>query len=152
MNRPHVILAGVTVFHADILATGEFQQGGMTKLGGSVDAAHNRGIADDLALSGDTDVLRIHGRDEADKSLDPAAFPANLGERIVSQIGRSQNRRARIEAQKGVGAKHDCTGKILARGNQDLSPSEHAATVQCLLDCGCIFCLAIAPMRRSRAH
>jgi len=79
MDRPHVVLIGKAIFHANVLAVGEFEQRGMAQLRDAVYAPDNGAVADNLASSDDADVLRIHGRDQTDESLDPAAFPAHLG-------------------------------------------------------------------------
>ena len=64
--------------------------------------ATQRRIADDLAGSDDADAVGVDRIDQAGAALDPFAFPANLRDGVVGEVGRAEDGGVLVEAQNRV--------------------------------------------------
>ena len=66
---------------------------------------------------------------------DPAAFPADLSDRVVVHVGGAGEGGVGGEAEEGVRAELEGSGEVVAGGDEDFAAAEgEAATVDGLLD------------------
>jgi hypothetical protein len=75
---------------------------------------------------------------------DPAAFPADLSDGIVVQVGGAGEGCVGGEAEEGARAELDCSGEVVAGWDEDFAAAEEPATVDGLLDGGGVFGGAVA--------
>ena len=86
----------------------------------------------------------VHGVDETDVAVDPAAFPADLGDGIVGHVGRSRGGWRLFRGGGGCGCEFEGAGEIIARGDEDFAAAEDGAAVNGLLDGGGVLGCAVA--------
>src|ERR1700729_405002 len=101
---------------------------------GTYNAAFDLWAGDDLPLADDRDVIRILCGDKRAVALDPAAFPAHLRHGIVRNVGRTHQTCAFVKTQSCVRPQNQRGGQIVTWRYAHLSPAQHIAAVQSLLD------------------
>ena len=138
------MVVGGEILEANIIAADGLDQGGMAQRILGRGPAAQRGVADDLAGSDDADVVGVDRIDEAGAALDPLAFPANLRDGIVGEVGSAEDGGVLVEAQNGVRLEGDGAGEIVAGGNEHFAAAQHPAAVDRLLNGGGVFGRAVA--------
>ncbi len=116
----------------------------MAEWGFGAGAASEGVRADDLAGADDAGVVGVEGVDEGGVAGDPATLPADLRDRVVVHVGGAGEDGVGCEAEEGAGAELDCSGEVVARGDEDFAAAEDRTTVDGLLDGGGVFGGAIA--------
>jgi hypothetical protein len=138
MDGPHLVLLGNAVQDVNAGAVGELDQCGMTKTGLLINSAWDGGAASDAACAKNSDILRIDGGDERAVPFNPTAFPANLRERVIGEVSRTEERRAVLEMKIGVRVEGDGADDVVPLRDENLSTPEEAATIERLLEGKCV--------------
>ena len=116
-----------------------------------VDAAVDCGLADDLAGA----TMAMFSVSVAEmKALYPLIqrpSQRTCVKRIIGHVAGAEQRSILIETQRHVVAKHERTGEVVARGNEDITAAEHGAAIDRLLQREGVFGLPspVAPMSRT---
>ena len=143
--RPHQAVAGGEIFEANVVAADRLDERGMAQRILRHSAGRpSAGLPAILPGPDDADVIGVDGVDQADASRDPLAFPADLGDGIVGEIGGAGDGGVLFETQSGVRAERDGAGEIVAGGHQDFAAAQHRAAIDGLLDRGGVFRGAVA--------
>ena len=145
VQAPHgAQLLGGEIFETYIAAADRLDQRRMPQRILRIRPAADRAVARDLAGSDDAGVAGVESVDEPEMSLNPLAFPADLGDGIIGKVRRPQDVGVLFQAQNRIGAKGDGAGEIVARGNQHIAAAQHPAAVQDLLQRGGVLGFAVA--------
>src|SRR5579862_5263157 len=144
MNRPHQAIVGREILEAEIIAADRFDQRGMAQRILRIRPAAERRVANDLAWADNPDMIGVNRVNQADAPLYPFPFPANLRDRIIGKIGRSDDCGVLVEPQNRVGLKRDGAREIGTGRNQHFASAENRASIDGLLDRGRILGRAVA--------
>ena len=107
-------------------------------------ASAERVCADDFSRADDAGIVGVVGVDESGVAGDPAAFPADLGDGVVVHVGGAGEDGVGGEAEESVGAELECSGEVVAGGDEDFAAAENGAAVDSLLEGDGVFCGAVA--------
>jgi hypothetical protein len=81
------VVLGGEILEADVMAADGLDERGVAEGVLGVGPAAQGGVADDFAGPDDANVGGVKRVDEAQAALNPFAFPADLGDGIVGEIG-----------------------------------------------------------------
>jgi hypothetical protein len=115
------VVLGGEILEADVTAADGLDERGVAEGVLGVGPAAQGGVADDFAGADDANVIGVKRVDEAQAALNPFAFPADLGDGIVGEVGGSADDGVFVQAEKGVGPEGDSAGEVVAGGNERLA-------------------------------
>src|SRR5882757_8965389 len=104
MNGPHQPIFGREIFEANIVAADGLNQRRMTKRILRVRTATQCRVPYDPAWTDDSDMVGIDGIEKTGAALDPFAFPSDLQDGVVGEVGRSDDRGALFQPESCIGS------------------------------------------------
>ena len=139
VDAPHAAVLEGKVFDAQVFAVDGFKEGGSAGIAQEGEG----GVADDSPLAEQGNVLGVVGVDERAVTLAPAAFPANVHERVVLFVGAAGDGGVFLDTQRRVRGEMNAADKVIARGHDDFAAAGESAGVEGFLESGGVFGFAV---------